>query len=769
MIGKKLKDRYDVLEMVGSGGMANVYLAYCNYLKRNVAIKVLNNVSHDDDEEDLLSFEAKAIARVSHTNIVSVYDMFEDEGKTFIVMEYIKGNTLKDYIYSSAPLEEREIVTLAIKLASALNAAHTSGVIHRDIKPENIILDPNGEPKITDFGIAHVSNEGTIVRSDQIFGSLRYASPEQLKGNVVDERSDIYSLGIVLYEMATGKMPFPDESPVTAAFRKLKEPLPAVSVLNPRISRELDQIILRATSIDPSQRYHSMLEFYLALQTLAENGTAPPVYSTSPTYSKQPPYQKKNGVVQSKTDRHTIPPTEPSSSLMPLWMGILLGVIVSAIILVMSLGTSNANPTSITVPDVSLTKTYQQAKEELNELGLYAEIESTLYHETIAKGYVISQKEQAGSLAKHKDIIHLTVSRGGEPVGMPDFINLTRQQAIERASGLPITLEFEETNHPDVRKGLIIEQSIIKDTQIEPGTVVVLSISEGPETVMVEVPNVTGQTESLASSMLREVNLRMEVTERYSDTVEQGRVISQRPSAGSEVREDSVVDLVISRGPEKAMTTVPDVEGVTHAQANTALRNMKLLMDFTQAYSDTVAEGRVISQSPSADSEVEEDTVVSLVISLGPESTTVTVPNVVGKLQSDAITILRDAGLGATSSQAYSDTVTKGLVISQSPAAGNEATKNSSVSLVISLGPEDSQVEFKSLLIKVPYSDIPTDSFTILIAYELDGKRVEGNPVTSTKEADKTEYEGLTSVPVGATWFLYLNNNTTPLQQGTVQ
>lgn len=230
-----------------------------------------------------------------------------------------------------------------------------------------------------------------------------------------------------------------------------------------------------------------------------------------------------------------------------------------------------------------------------------------------------------------------------------------------------------------------------------------------------------------------------------------------------------MVDLVISRGPEKAMTTVPDVEGVTHAQANTALRNMKLLMDFTQAYSDTVAEGRVISQSPSADSEVEEDTVVSLVISLGPESTTVTVPNVVEKLQSDAITILRDAGLGATSSQAYSDTVTKGLVISQSPAAGNEATKNSSVSLVISLGPEDSQVEFKSLLIKVPYSDIPTDSFTILIAYELDGKRVEGNPVTSTKEADKTEYEGLTSVPVGATWFLYLNNNTTPLQQGTVQ
>ena len=765
MIGKKLKDRYDILEMIGSGGMATVYLAYCNYLKRNVAIKVLTNVSHDD-EEDPLSFEAKAIARVSHTNIVQVYDMFEEDGKTFIVMEYIKGETLKDHIHRSAPLEEREIVNLATKLASGLNAAHTSGVIHRDIKPENIILDPNGEPKITDFGIAHVSNEGTIVRSDQIFGSLRYASPEQLKGNIVDERSDIYSLGVVLYEMATGKMPFPDESPVTAAFRKLKEPLPAVSVLNPRISPDLEKIILKATNIEPAQRYHSMLEFFMALQKLTETPTTVSLQQPT-TYTSQNNY-KHRGVVNSKTERHVAPVQDNSRSLMPLWMGLLLGAIVSAIILVMNLGSAAANPASITIPDVTDSITYEQAKEQLNELGLYAEVESAIYHDTIAKGYVISQKEAPGTMARHKDIIHLTVSRGQEPSGMPDFINLTKQQAIERAAGLPITLEFEEVFDPEVRKGLVLEQSAIKDSRIEPGMTVLLTISKGSENVMVKVPVLTGETEEEADRILREANLRMETSQRNSDTVPEGQVISQRPSAGTEVKEDSIVDVVISLGPKIKRTKVPDVTGILHADAIAALRNVKLQNSFTEEYSDTVAEGLVISQSPVQDTEVDEDTVVNLVISLGPE--TVSVPSVTNLIQSEASTILSNAGLKMTYTESFSDTVAMGYVISQSPGVGASVGKGSTVSVVISKGPEDAEeIVYKELKIVVPYSDIPTDTFTVSMAYELDGERTESKVIEATKDPNGTEYTTIVSMPVGSTWYLYINDRKSPLQQGTIQ
>ena len=765
MIGKKLKDRYDILEMIGSGGMATVYLAYCNYLKRNVAIKVLTNVSHDD-EEDPLSFEAKAIARVSHTNIVQVYDMFEEDGKTFIVMEYIKGETLKDHIHRSAPLEEREIVNLATKLASGLNAAHTSGVIHRDIKPENIILDPNGEPKITDFGIAHVSNEGTIVRSDQIFGSLRYASPEQLKGNIVDERSDIYSLGVVLYEMATGKMPFPDESPVTAAFRKLKEPLPAVSVLNPRISPDLEKIILKATNIEPAQRYHSMLEFFMALQKLTETPTTVSLQQPT-TYTSQNNY-KHRGVVNSKTERHVAPVQDNSRSLMPLWMGLLLGAIVSAIILVMNLGSAAANPASITIPDVTDSITYEQAKGQLNELGLYAEVESAIYHDTIAKGYVISQKEAPGTMARHKDIIHLTVSRGQEPSGMPDFINLTKQQAIERAAGLPITLEFEEVFDPEVRKGLVLEQSAIKDSRIEPGMTVLLTISKGSENVMVKVPVLTGETEEEADRILREANLRMETSQRNSDTVPEGQVISQRPSAGTEVKEDSIVDVVISLGPKIKRTKVPDVTGILHADAIAALRNVKLQNSFTEEYSDTVAEGLVISQSPVQDTEVDEDTVVNLVISLGPE--TVSVPSVTNLIQSEASTILSNAGLKMTYTESFSDTVAMGYVISQSPGVGASVGKGSTVSVVISKGPEDAEeIVYKELKIVVPYSDIPTDTFTVSMAYELDGERTESKVIEATKDPNGTEYTTIVSMPVGSTWYLYINDRKSPLQQGTIQ
>ncbi|HHT21239.1 MAG TPA: PASTA domain-containing protein, partial [Tissierellia bacterium] len=418
--------------------------------------------------------------------------------------------------------------------------------------------------------------------------------------------------------------------------------------------------------------------------------------------------------------------------------------------------------------DLSDGITYEQAKERLNALGLYAEVESAIYHDTIAKGYVISQKEAPGTMARHKDIIHLTVSRGQEPSGMPDFINLTKLQAIERAAGLPITLEFEEVFDPEVRKGLVLEQSAIKDSRIEPGMTVLLTISKGSENVMVKVPVLTGETEEEADRILREANLRMETSQRNSDTVPEGQVISQRPSAGTEVKEDSIVDVVISLGPKIKRTKVPDVTGILHADAIAALRNVKLQNSFTEEYSDTVAEGLVISQSPVQDTEVDEDTVVNLVISLGPE--TVSVPSVTNLIQSEASTILSNAGLKMTYTESFSDTVAMGYVISQSPGVGASVAKGSTVSVVISKGPEDAEeIVYKELKIVVPYSDIPTDTFTVSMAYELDGERTESKVIEATKDPNGTEYTTIVSMPAGSTWYLYINNSQAPLQQGRIQ
>lgn len=591
MIGKQLKDRYDIIEEIGTGGMATVYLAYCNYLKRNVAIKVLHS-SQLKDQDDILISEAKAIARVSHANIVQVYDIFDEGGKTFIVMEYIKGITLKDKISRVAPLPEDEIITVGSKLASALSNAHSNGVIHRDIKPENIIIDTNGEPKLTDFGIAHVSNEFTIVRSDQIFGSLRYSSPEQLKGNIVDERSDIYSLGVVLYEMATGTMPFPDESPVTAAFRKLKEPLPAVTALNPRISKELERIILTATAIDPAARFHSMLEFYSSLQKIKEL----PVIV--------PRYVKKNDTASTTTNGNQY----DDRSHRPLWFGMLFGLLATAILLVMALGNQASKVADVRIPDVT-GQVYQSAMKTLNAKGLYAEIVKLENSSTIPSGTVITQAEKAETLIKHGETVHLTVSKGVGQIPVPDFIYLNEEEARKLAGNFELKLVITRENHESAMVDKVFEQSILRGEMVDPGTEITVKISDGPSDQMTIVPDVEGFSLAQATTILSNSKLYPEVTEQFSDVVEQGKVIRQTPQAGETILEDAKVNLILSKGRQNPPTTEPVKPPVTPpptTDPETSEPVLMIQMKLSIPYTDIIGETFSVRVTYAMDGQVTE-------------------------------------------------------------------------------------------------------------------------------------------------------------------
>ncbi|WP_459128727.1 protein kinase domain-containing protein [Guggenheimella bovis] len=573
MVGTILHDRYEIINEIGTGGMATVYLAYCRVLKRKVAIKVLNTFE-ENGRENLLIYEAKAIARVNHPNIVQVYDIFEDDEKTYIVMEYVSGITLKELLRQQAPLPEEDLIEYSQKLAQALAHAHQNGVIHRDIKPENIIIDRNHEPKITDFGIAHVSNENTIIRSDQVFGSLRYASPEQLKGNVIDERSDIYSLGVVMYEMATASMPFPDESPVTAAFRKLKEPLPNVLTLNPHLSERVSRVILRATAIDPQERYRSMGEIYNDLKDQKE-----PVTKARYTSTKTPP---------TPTYREERMPRQKKTSLRPLFMGMLVAFILSAIILLAALGMKEPTKPDLNAPNVQ-NMSVKDAKVLLNKEGFLAAVISTESSKDVPRGSII-RYEVVPYKEGEKPRVNLIVSSGKNQAEIPSFINLTKNEAIELASKKGLRIEWQEAFDDHVELDHVIRQSIDIGELVEPETSIELTVSKGKEILMVKVPYLINETFIIAKTKLESVKLETGSVEyEYSNDIAEGNVMKQSVEADTELEEGSKIDLVISKGKEKKDTpTEPKPPVVqTNEPGEIEMRLMAVTLDTTYVQKDS--------------------------------------------------------------------------------------------------------------------------------------------------------------------------------------
>lgn len=533
---KILNNRYEIIKQIGSGAMGVVYLAYCSTLKRDVAIKEL--INKEDTDKKNLTIEAKACARLSHGNIVQVYDVFEEEDNTYIVMEYLSGHNLKKIldVQGKKAMSIEKAIEMTMKLALALSSAHQRGVIHRDIKSENIIVDEFNEPKIMDFGIASIKHEERLKKDIEAAGTLRYSSPEQLQGDFVDERTDIYSLGLLLFELLTGKLPFSSDKPLRAAIRRINEELPKPSELNPDIDQKLDEIFLKATSKFPEDRYLNMQEFYNDLKS----------YISFKNLEDNSNYNLKN----SKNKDEKLKDVN-KNSIIPILLGIALALI-SIFIISLPFLFEKEKEAVTKVPNVINLK-YEEAFKILNEKKLNTIINKSVYSKEFAKGKVVEQSIKDGETVKEGTDITLVVSKGEESIKMKNLIGMNIEQAKSTIEELGLRLsKLEEKATSDYEKDIVISQSIEKDEPIKKGMNIDLIISKEKEE-MVIMPNLVSLDLTEATKIINGIGLKLEIKQEYSETVELNNIIRQSVSKGQKIKKDTKILIVISKGKKEEL------------------------------------------------------------------------------------------------------------------------------------------------------------------------------------------------------------------------
>ncbi len=547
MIDKVLGNRYKIIEKLGGGGMAEVFKGLDTLLDRQVTIKILREqYTSDDDFVRKFRREAQAVARLSHPNIVSIYDVGIDDNIQYLVMEYVDGFNLKEYIQTKGSLSEEEVIDIGIQICDALEHAHNNQIVHRDIKPHNILITNSGKVKVTDFGIARAVTEATITYNGGLIGSVHYISPEQAKGELTEYKSDIYSAGVVLYEMATGKVPFEGESPITVAIKHIQETPQKPSQIKSDILEELENIILKAMARDKEQRFNSAGEMKNHLERIKyKYGNI----LTEKTTVKRVKRQKKK--------------LKPAAWLL---IGVLfLCVLAGGIIL----ATNLLQVGETEVPDV-VGKSLDEAGMLIEKAGLKVELGDEKYHPSIAKDHVVEQFPKSGSVVRKGRVIKLDISLGQKQVEVPDVIGETLRAAkikIENAN-LTVNDEIEEIFTDSQPEGRIAGQEPLGGTQINEGEEVTLVVSKGPKPQNIEMPDLRGLPLAEAESILREKRLNIGfISYEESSTFFTGQVVSQDISPDETILQGSTVNLVVSRGPgPKAETATVSMTVVNDGQ-----------------------------------------------------------------------------------------------------------------------------------------------------------------------------------------------------------
>ena len=567
-----LDDRYEIIEQIGVGGMAKVYKAKDRLLDRFVAIKILKD-QYAEDSEFLKKFnnEAQSAAKLSHINIVNVFDIGEDlykgERIYYIVMEFVDGQTLKDLIVNEKRLSNPDIIDYSIQIAQALKTAHQAGIIHRDIKPQNILIDNYGLLKVTDFGIARVSSNATITYTSSILGTVHYISPEQAKGKIVDEKSDLYSLGAVMYEMATGKVPFDADNSVSIAVMHIQDKPEPAKNLNPNLSDHLNYIIMKLLDKDPANRFLNAKELIDALEDqnfikeeeLTDTARIPIVVPQERSYQKvyndqaqvelDREEEKKEAVYVSNPDDKEKKKGKKSDK--KLWPLLLLALILVSAVYFLR-GRTNTGE-KVEVPMV-LNLDQSQAVNELERRGLKANIARTEESDEYEIGKVMSQDPEQNSKVDRGTVINLVIS-GGREVEVPDLRNMTLSQADETLKAIGLRLGRTNPQTSDsVDKDLIISQTPRSTSKLQAGSEVDVTVSTGSDQRVntIEVPNLTGKTEEDAKAIINQYGLSLrDVKYQNSTSVEKGLVISQSIANGTQVASNSKIDLTISLGPEE--------------------------------------------------------------------------------------------------------------------------------------------------------------------------------------------------------------------------
>ncbi|ASA96248.1 Stk1 family PASTA domain-containing Ser/Thr kinase [Anoxybacillus flavithermus] len=557
LIGKRLNDRYKLLQLIGGGGMANVYLARDIILDRDVAVKVLR-LDFVNDELFIKRFrrEAQAATSLNHENIVTIYDVGEDDGIYYMVMEYVRGCTLKQYIQQHAPLPVQEALRMMDQLTGAIAHAHQNGVIHRDIKPQNILVSEDGTLKITDFGIAVALSSTTITQTNSVLGSVHYLSPEQAKGGMATEKSDIYSLGIVMFELLTGQLPFLGESAVAIVLKHLQTETPSVRRWNPNIPQSVENIVLKATAKNPLHRYNSALDMRQHIRTALSPERINEAKFTLPTEdddeeTKVVPIIKSPPPSLEKRENVPAPKEKRSKKWIALWALFLLlfiGVGASAVTWLPDL----FFPKDVTVPDVT-SKHYDDAIAELTSLGLKIEETIEQEHDDIAEGFVIRTNPQAGKVVKAGTAVTIYKSIGKKKVAFENYVGEQIADVEPQLRSEKYLLIDKKEVYSDKPAGTIIEQFPLPGEKVVPEeTEVRFTVSLGPEKIILK--DLTGYTEKSVRDYAADQQLYVIVKQQYSDTVEKGLVISQTPQANAKLEKGATVTVVISLGKEPVQT-----------------------------------------------------------------------------------------------------------------------------------------------------------------------------------------------------------------------
>lgn len=562
LVGTVLENRYEILERIGSGGMATVYKAKCHVLNRYVAIKVLkDSLKYDSDVVKRFNAESRAAAGLSHPNIVQVYDVSEKGGLDYIVMEYVDGITLKDYIAKRGALGWEEACNFAVQIGRALECAHKNHIIHRDIKPHNVLLTRDGMLKVADFGIAQATTTETIVAGSSNLGSVHYISPEQGRGGYTDERSDIYSLGVVLYEMLTGTLPFDGGNAVSIALMKLeKEPIDC-RIVNPDIPDSVGRITMKAISKEQHSRYQSAADMVADLENITKNSKA--AQERKANSDKFDTRRIEGGEVHMAKDRKRRRNNAKNGAIM----------FVFAIIAVFLIGFGtysfmNGGRQEYQVPDLT-DMTIEEAEKVLEEANL--RLDENVEFETseeIEEGHIIKQNPGANQYVKKNRKIKITVSSGLEEgdIAIPQVEGLLGTEAEDRLLDAHLNVKVEEKEDDKVAEGYVISQSPKANTKVSKGYTVIIYVSKGKaEDEQIVVPKLTGSTKAQAEALLEQKGLTLGSVSEEENSAEKGTVIAQNPSANTGVMKGSSVNITVSKGQEapvmkrKTLTiTIPD-------------------------------------------------------------------------------------------------------------------------------------------------------------------------------------------------------------------
>lgn len=610
--GLFISDRYEIIDKVGSGGTADVYKAKCHRLNRFVAIKVLKPEFSDDKKfVEKFRAEAQSAAGLSHPNVVNVYDVGEEDGMYYIVMELVEGITLKSFIERKGRLDIKESVGIAIQIAQGVEAAHDNHIVHRDIKPQNIIISREGKVKVTDFGIAKAVTSDTI--TSNAMGSVHYLSPEQARGGFSDEKSDIYSLGVTMYEMLTGRVPFMGENTVSVALSHLQDdPIP-LRDLEPSIPVSLDRIVQKCMQKKPEHRYHSASDLIADLKKALSNPDgnyvqmfSPAMVDDSPTINfsdedmrkikdatsgvaRQEELYEQPAAVQEETEKKRMrndfdeeDDDDEEDEVNPKLEKLMsVGGVIAAILIVFII----------------------------------------IFIIAKASGLIGGGgKEPELSISGSPEVTNAATEAAKNTV--PDVRKLKLDDVKSQLEELGLKVETTEESSDEVDAGYIISQDLEPGTQIEEGMTINLVVSTGSNNYT-SVPDVKNRSASEAASLLRQNGFAVSEQSEYSDSVDEGLVIRTNPSAGASVSKGSTVTIYVSKGKEDTSVEVPDLTNSTLAQAKSKLQavGLKLSDSVSYEYDSSVAKNKIISQTYTAGTKVEKGTTVAVTVSLGVEKT----------------------------------------------------------------------------------------------------------------------------------------------------